>query len=218
MNIIVVIMVVKTRREEYAALTRAAILDAALELFATDGYGPSSIDAIARHARVSKGAFYHHFPDKQAIFDEVLQEQMRLGVAEVVEGMARAQATAEFDGREVALAGAREMLRVFGESEARRSLMRQAQGVLGVDRLREIDEKDSLPLVRANLALLAERGELRDVDLDLTAVIIFDLLCSAAMTISSADDPDAATARAQEIVGHMVSGLFREQETPTTGE
>lgn len=201
-------MVVKTRREEYAALTRSAILDAALELFGSDGYDLSSIDAIAKRARVSKGAFYHHFSDKKAIFDEVLREQMRLGTAEVVEAMVAAQGDSVYDGRTAALTGAREMLRVFGESEVRRSLMRQAQGVLGSERLREIDEEQALPLVRGSLQAMAAEGQVRDVDLDLTAQIVFDMLCSTAMTISSADDPDTATARAQIVVTHMVQGLF----------
>lgn len=201
-------MVVKTRREEYAALTRSAILDAALELFGSDGYDVSSIDAIAKRARVSKGAFYHHFSDKKAIFDEVLREQMRLGTAEVVEAMVAAQGDSVYDGRTAALTGAREMLRVFGESEVRRSLMRQAQGVLGSERLREIDEEQALPLVRGSLQAMAAEGQVRDVDLDLTAQIVFDMLCSTAMTISSADDPDTATARAQIVVTHMVQGLF----------
>ena len=199
---------VKTRREEYAALTRSAILDAALELFGSDGYDVSSIDAIAKRARVSKGAFYHHFSDKKAIFDEVLREQMRLGTAEVVEAMVAAQGDSVYDGRTAALTGAREMLRVFGESEVRRSLMRQAQGVLGSERLREIDEEQALPLVRGSLQAMAAEGQVRDVDLDLTAQIVFDMLCSTAMTISSADDPDTATARAQIVVTHMVQGLF----------
>ena len=201
-------MVVKTRREEYAALTRSAILDAALDLFGSDGYDASSIDAIAKRARVSKGAFYHHFSDKKAIFDEVLREQMRRGTAEVVEAMVAAQGDSVYDGRTAALTGAREMLRVFGESEVRRSLMRQAQGVLGSERLREIDEEQALPLVRGSLQAMAAEGQVRDVDLDLTAQIVFDMLCSTAMTISSADDPDTATARAQIVVTHMVQGLF----------
>ena len=201
-------MVVKTRREEYAALTRSAILDAALELFGSDGYDLSSIDAIAKRARVSKGAFYHHFSEKKAIFDEVLREQMRLGTVEVAEAMVAAQGDSVYDGRTAALTGAREMLRVFGESEVRRSLMRQAQGVLGSERLREIDEEQALPLVRGSLQAMAAEGQVRDVDLDLTAQIVFDMLCSTAMTISSADDPDTATARAQIVVTHMVQGLF----------
>jgi AcrR family transcriptional regulator len=48
--------------------TRANILDAALRRFALSGYDAASVDDICTDAGVSKGAFYHHFPTKQAVF------------------------------------------------------------------------------------------------------------------------------------------------------
>jgi AcrR family transcriptional regulator len=48
--------------------TRGRILDAAVRKFAIAGYDAASVDDICSEAGVSKGAFYHHFPSKQAIF------------------------------------------------------------------------------------------------------------------------------------------------------
>ena len=48
--------------------THAHILEAALRRFANYGYSAASVDDICADAGVSKGAFYHHFPSKQAIF------------------------------------------------------------------------------------------------------------------------------------------------------
>ncbi len=53
--------------------TRARILDAAVRKFALAGYDSASIDDICSEAGVSKGAFYHHFPSKQAIFLALMQ-------------------------------------------------------------------------------------------------------------------------------------------------
>ena len=53
--------------------TRTHILEAALKRFANYGYNAASIDQICADAGVSKGAFYHHFPSKQAIFLELLK-------------------------------------------------------------------------------------------------------------------------------------------------
>jgi AcrR family transcriptional regulator len=48
--------------------TRGRILDAAVRKFAMAGYDAASVDDICAEAGVSKGAFYHHFPSKQAVF------------------------------------------------------------------------------------------------------------------------------------------------------
>jgi AcrR family transcriptional regulator len=54
--------------------TRQRLLAAALIVFARDGYDHSSVNDICAEAGVSKGAFFHHFPTKQALFLELLDE------------------------------------------------------------------------------------------------------------------------------------------------
>ena len=53
--------------------TRARILDAAVRRFAIAGYDAASVDDICAEAGVSKGAFYHHYPTKQAVFLALMQ-------------------------------------------------------------------------------------------------------------------------------------------------
>jgi AcrR family transcriptional regulator len=48
--------------------TRAKIMDAAVKLFSTRGFTAASVDDICQEAGISKGAFYHHFESKQALF------------------------------------------------------------------------------------------------------------------------------------------------------
>lgn len=52
--------------------TRARILRSALECFSRSGYDATGVAEICAAAGISKGAFYHHFPTKQAVFIELL--------------------------------------------------------------------------------------------------------------------------------------------------
>lgn len=64
-------------RQARAAGTRRDILDAAVALFAENGYGGTNLNQIIRRARVTQGAFYYHFSSKDevafAIIDEVAE-------------------------------------------------------------------------------------------------------------------------------------------------
>ena len=53
--------------------TRERILDAALRVFAERGYDGASVTQICDQAGVSKGALYHHYPTKQAVFLALLE-------------------------------------------------------------------------------------------------------------------------------------------------
>src|SRR4030065_551836 len=53
--------------------TRDNILDAATQLFSRNGYDATGVAEICQAAGVSKGAFYHHFPSKQAVFLDLLE-------------------------------------------------------------------------------------------------------------------------------------------------
>ena len=52
--------------------TRSRILESAIKLFSNRGYNKASVDDICADAGISKGAFYHHFKSKQALFPALL--------------------------------------------------------------------------------------------------------------------------------------------------
>jgi TetR/AcrR family transcriptional repressor of mexAB-oprM operon len=65
------------RTKEQAELTRSAILAAAETLFLEKGVAHTSLEQIARHASVTRGAVYWHFENKAHLFHELLS-QVRL--------------------------------------------------------------------------------------------------------------------------------------------
>lgn len=60
--------------QERSQETRAQITAAAEKLFSQSGYDATGVAEICAQAGISKGAFYHHFPSKHAVFMSLLEE------------------------------------------------------------------------------------------------------------------------------------------------
>lgn len=76
-------MVAEKTLREGSAVKRAAILEAARELFEREGYDRSSVDAVAAKAAVSKRTVYDYFGDKQGLLLAVFEESGRLLMARI---------------------------------------------------------------------------------------------------------------------------------------
>jgi AcrR family transcriptional regulator len=66
-----------TRRRLSPSERRALLLQAALEVFAAEGYDRASMDGIAAAAAISKPVLYDHFDSKQALYIAVLEQQVQ---------------------------------------------------------------------------------------------------------------------------------------------
>jgi len=65
-------MATRMRQEEKSEASVSAVLDAGLELFSTQGYRATTLRDIASKAGLSVGNIYHHFPDKHAIYQRLI--------------------------------------------------------------------------------------------------------------------------------------------------
>jgi TetR/AcrR family fatty acid metabolism transcriptional regulator len=79
--------------------TRERILDGALDVFARKGYHRALVDDIVRASGTSKGAVYHHFPNKEAVFVALVDEFSELLASRAATAVsARHGALAKVDG------------------------------------------------------------------------------------------------------------------------
>lgn len=191
-----------SRRAMYAALTRAAVLEAATTLFVADGFDATSVEDIARLAQASKGAVYHHFSDKQEIFAELLRSTQAAVMQAAIDSLS--QSGPSWDRVETTT---RAFLRSYVADEKARSLLRQAMGVLGWDRVRALDEEMALPFLRATIEESVRTGEIRPIPIDATAEILFSLYCNAILFIAGAVDPASASYDVEIVIFSMLSGL-----------
>jgi AcrR family transcriptional regulator len=69
--------------QQRARDTHARILSAATRVFSRRGYQAATVDNIAEEAGTSMGAFYHHFPSKEALFRAILDDNIRRSLDEL---------------------------------------------------------------------------------------------------------------------------------------
>ncbi len=191
----------KTRREEYADATREALVIAAGELFTSEGYQQVGIEAIARKARVTRGAFYHHFGDKAELFDALVVSLQTAAATRV-----RTAAEAAPKPKRMS-AGIRAFLEVCSEPAYRQLVIEAAPAVLGAVRCREIEEAHTYALLIAALTQRSEQGEAKLANPYLAARMIGRMVCEAALLLEDAHDPEALKAEALAIVEQTLAAL-----------
>jgi AcrR family transcriptional regulator len=86
------------KREQTKAQNRAAILDAAREVFAELGYDSAGVRDVIRRTSLASGTFYNYFPDKESVFRAVLDESTRVVRRRLREVRAHARTLEEFVG------------------------------------------------------------------------------------------------------------------------
>src|SRR3954451_10391206 len=139
-----------SRRQQYSASTKRALVDVAEQLFTEHGYAATSLDAIVAGARVTKGALYHHFSGKQALFEAVF-ERVEDDASKRIQRALRGKK----DPWTKALEGLRAFLVVVQEPAYRRIVIQEGPAVLGYERFREQEERSTfanvLDIVRSVL-------------------------------------------------------------------
>jgi TetR/AcrR family transcriptional regulator, mexJK operon transcriptional repressor len=139
------------------------ILDVAEKLFLGHGFGATSIEAVAKHAGISKRTFYHRFPGKERLFEAVVRRLIErwlppldatmLSSPDLADGLRR---TAE------------QMLRIALTPEGlalHRLVIHEAERFPGLARIMyELGAANGIERIATHLAPRIQSGELRAMD------------------------------------------------------
>jgi AcrR family transcriptional regulator len=194
---------VKSRREEAVDATRAALLDSAVRLFSDKGFAATSLDDVARDARVTKGALYHHFKGgKTELFEAVFQE-VDLRLAE----RTAAAVPADAGPWELVQAGLDGYLEACSDPVIRRIIFQEGPVALGWARWRELDGCSARELLGSAVQGLLDSGEIRPQPAELLTRLLFTTLGEAGMSVAEAEDQQAARAEAKALILSLMDGL-----------
>ncbi len=193
----------RTQKERSEATT-ASLVSAARALFAARGFADTSIEDVLNAASVTRGALYHHFDSKTALFRAAFEEQ------EKILTLAVAHAAAAKRGAWPAFrAGCEAFLEACLDPDTQRIILIDAPAVLGWDVMREIESRYALALLRAGLEAMMKEGKLARRPIDTLASILLGALSEAAMAIARAPDPRAASLDARREIDHLLKSLIR---------
>jgi AcrR family transcriptional regulator len=190
---------VRRTQEERRAATRAALIAAGRRLFGERGFAGVAIEEIAAEAGVTRGALYHHFEDKRALFREVFEDVER----SLVPTMAGA-ASPENDAWTNLLAGCSAFLDACLERDVQQIVLIDGPSVLGWDEWRTIEDKYGLALVSAGLMAVMAAGFIKQQPVGPLAHLLLAAINEAGLVIARA--PDVSAARAE--VGATLEGLL----------
>jgi AcrR family transcriptional regulator len=156
--------------------TRERILHAALTVFARKGYHRALVDDIVRASRTSKGAVYHHFPNKEALFLALVDDFAARLAQAVAEAIARshgalAKVEAALRAGLETFAGNRELARILlleavslGPAyETKRAEIHERFAALIRGYLDEAAAEGSIPPLDTRVATLAWLGAVNEV-------------------------------------------------------
>lgn len=189
-----------SKHDVRSARTREALVGAARELFAARGYADVGTEEVVRAAGVTRGALYHQFADKAALFEAVF-EAVEGEVTQRIAEVALAGAT---DPVAALRAGAAEFLDACAEREVEQIVLLDAPAVLGWERWREIGMRYGLGIVVGALQAAIDARQIAPRPVAPLAHVLIGALDEGALYVARA--PDRAVARAE--VGETVDALL----------
>ena len=195
-------MAVKSRQAENSAATRTALLKIGRRFFAERGYADTATEEIVRRARVTRGALYHHFKDKQDLFRAVLHEEQLRVAAKCTEAAAK-----ESDPWRALMAANEAFLEACLDPAVQQIVLIDAPAVLGAEGFRQSDESYYLAGLKAAIEAAIAAGIIEEQPVEALAHMIMGSMNEAARLIAHASDKERARREVSESSNRVWNGL-----------
>jgi AcrR family transcriptional regulator len=192
------------KRAAQGRATRGQLIEVATSLFADHGYGGTSIEAVLAAAGVSRGALYHHFAGKEALFTAVLETVSDRVTAEVTDAIRHCT-----DPVDALRTGALAWIDLAGDPVIQRVMLVDAPSVLGWERWRAMDEGRTVGAMRDMLQAVSDSGRLPRELVGPFSHMILAALDEAAMVVARAPDSRAAIAEERQAAEELLNRLLR---------
>ena len=177
-------------------------MQAARRPFIEKGYGETSTPEIVAAAGITRGALYHHFEDKRALFRAIVTDEA-LAVAEAIER----HAPAELQPIDALLAGSSAYLDAMRVPGRTRLLLIEGPSVLGPAEMKKLDEDNAARTLRSGLeAAMSKRSAPSSASLAALADLLSAAFDRAALAIDAGEDVEhyrtAIATLIRSVVGH----------------
>jgi len=187
-----------------SAATRDALVAAGRRLFAAHGFAEVPADEIVTEAGVTRGALYHQFADKTALFEAVLEAVEADIARRLAEEMA---ATGISDPVEAMRHAVRTWLDICVEPEIYRIALVDGPSILGWVHWREVCQRHVFGLVEAVVVQGIERGRIRAQPARPLAHVLMGASDEAALYVAEAADRGQARAEMVEVLDQLIAGV-----------
>ncbi|BBZ72792.1 TetR/AcrR family transcriptional regulator [Mycobacterium paraseoulense] len=192
-------------QEERSAATRDALIAAGRELWGLRGYAEVGTPEIAAVAGVTRGAMYHQFADKAALFREVVEAVEQDVMARMGTLVAESGATTPADAIRAAVDA---WLEVSGDPEVRQLMLLDAPSVLGWAGFRDVAQRYSLGMTEQLIAEAIRAGQLARQPVRPLAHVLIGALDEAAMLIATAEDPKRTRRDTRQVLHRLIDGML----------
>jgi AcrR family transcriptional regulator len=183
--------------------TRRDLIAAARTLFTEKSYAETSTPEIVAAAGVTRGALYHHFADKQALFQAVVEQEAEDVATEIEKGFGRAHGSGDPSPREALEAGSDAYFAAMRAPGRTRLLLLDGPAVLGRALLDEIDSRHGNRTLREALQAMMASGTMRTLPID----ALTELLGAAYDRAALAIETGAPAADYRKTIAALIEGL-----------